>query len=86
MRTTVDLPDDLMRAVKSRAAERGERLKDMFARALARELGLPTGRRASGAWVVLPLVGSDAEPKVGVTNVDIEAALAAEDAERYAGR
>jgi hypothetical protein len=85
MRTTVDLSDDLMRAAKTRAAERGERLKDLFTRALARELGLPTGRR-EGTQVRLPLVGRDAEPRVDVTNVDIEAALGTEEAERYAAR
>ena len=85
MRTTVDLPFDLMRAAKSRAAERGESLKDLFARAIAHELGLPTGRRGSER-VVLPLVGRDAEPRVSVINADIEAALAAEEAERYDGR
>jgi hypothetical protein len=85
MRTTVDLSDDLMRAAKTQAAERGERLKDLFTRALARELGLPTGRR-EGTQVRLPLVGRDAEPRVDVTNVDIEAALRTEEAERYAAR
>lgn len=83
MRTTVDLPDELMRAVKTRAAERGERLKDLFARALAHEVGRPLGRR-EGARVELPLIGSDDGPKVDVTNADIEAALSAADAERYA--
>ena len=74
-----------MRAAKSRAAERGESLKDLFARAIAHELGLPAGR-PKGGRVVLPLVGRDAEPRVSVTNADIEAALAAEEAERYDGR
>lgn len=85
MRTTVDLPPELMRAAKSRAAERGESLKDLFARAIAHEVGLPAGRRGS-ARVVLPLVGRNAEPRVSVTNADIEAALAAAEAERYDGR
>ena len=85
MRTTIDLPDDLMRAAKSRAAERGESLKELFARAVAHELGVMAGRRPSGR-VVLPLVGHRSAPRVSVTNADIEDALAAEDAERYRGR
>jgi hypothetical protein len=85
MRTTVDLPDELLRAVKTRAAQRGERLRDLFTRALAHEVGLPLGRR-EGARVELPLIGSDHDPKVDVTNADIEAALSAEDAEKYDGR
>lgn len=85
MRTTVDLSNDLMRAAKSRAAERGESLKELFARAVAHELGLSASRRGSGR-VVLPLVGRDSEPTVNVTNTDIEETLAAEDTERYDGR
>ena len=39
MRTTVELPPDLLRAAKARAAERGEALKALFVRAVSRELG-----------------------------------------------
>lgn len=74
-----------MRAAKAYAAERGERLKDLFARAVAHEVGRPIDRRGR-IRVLLPLVGRDDEPRVDVTNADIEAALAAEDAERYGGR
>ncbi|MDR0343999.1 MAG: hypothetical protein LBI49_13025 [Nocardiopsaceae bacterium] len=84
MRTTVELPSDLMRAAKARAAEHGESLKDLFARAIAREVRIPAPRRA-GTRVVLPLVGGDGPP-VDVSNADIEAALAAADADRYGGR
>jgi hypothetical protein len=83
MRTTVDLPDDLIRAAKSRAAEQGESLKDLFARAIASEVGVPAARR-SGAPVTLPLIGVGADPTVEVTNADLEAALADVDAEKYA--
>jgi hypothetical protein len=85
MRTTVDLPDDLMRAAKSRAAERGESMNDLFARAVAHELGVMPGRRPSGR-VALPLVGHRSAPRVSVTNADIEEALAAEDVERCGGQ
>jgi len=74
-----------MRAAKARAAEHGESLKDLFTRAIAREVRVPAGR-AESARVVLPLVGSSEEPRVSVTNADIEAALAADDADRYGGR
>lgn len=84
MRTTVDLPDDLLRAAKSRAAARGESLKELFARAVAHELGFRAGRRGIGR-VVLPLVGRAGTPTVSVSNADIEEALAAEDAARYDG-
>jgi hypothetical protein len=84
MRTTVDLPEELMRAAKARAAERGESLKDLFARAVAHEIRLRGGRRTDQR-VALPLVGGDG-PAVDVTNADVEAVLAAEDADRYRGR
>ncbi|WP_129668324.1 hypothetical protein [Phytoactinopolyspora endophytica] len=82
MRTTVDLPDDLIRAAKARAAERGESLKELFTRVLSREVRTPASQREGGS-VSLPLVGGAGGPSVDVTNADIEAALAAEDAERY---
>lgn len=81
MRTTVDLPDDLMRAAKATAAEHGESLKDLFARAVAQELRVRAPRRGHRR-VTLPLVGGDG-PSINVTNADVEAALVAEDAERY---
>lgn len=40
MRTTVDLPDDLMKRAKIRAVEEGISLKDLFIRALKSELDL----------------------------------------------
>ncbi|MEA2695411.1 MAG: hypothetical protein QOJ16_4798 [Acidobacteriota bacterium] len=51
MKTTLDLPDDLARAVKIRAVEENRRLKDTIAellrRGLSQERGLPPtiGRR-----------------------------------------
>lgn len=80
MRTTVDLPDELMRAAKVRAAQRGETLKEMFTRLLSAELGAPR-RSAPNARVSLPLVGEPDGAPVDVTNEDIEAALADADAE-----
>ena len=43
MKTTLDLPDDLMRAVKIRAAERNLKLKDIVADALRAALSSPAG-------------------------------------------
>lgn len=86
MRTTVDLPDDLGSAAKVRAAELGESLKDFFVRAISHEMGLPVNR-GTKARIALPLIKQrKTGPTVTVTNVDIEAAIAQEDAERYRGR
>ncbi|MFV1996243.1 MAG: hypothetical protein ACC661_12470 [Verrucomicrobiales bacterium] len=38
MKTTLDLPDDLMRKVKIHAAREGRKLKDIIAEALRRDL------------------------------------------------
>ena len=83
MRTTIDMPDALMRAAKARAADRGESLKDLVNRALAHELGLPSVPKRKTGRVTLPLIARDAAPEVHVTNDDIAAALEAEDIERY---
>lgn len=41
MRTTLDLPDDLLRKAKIAAVERGCTLRALFAQALERELSQP---------------------------------------------
>jgi hypothetical protein len=83
MRTTIDMPDALMRAAKARAAEHGESLKDLVNRALAHELGLPSVPKQKTGRVTLPLIARDAAPTVLVTSDDIADALDAEDVERY---
>jgi hypothetical protein len=82
MRTTIELPSDLMQAAKVRAAQRGESLKDLFTRAIAHEVG-STGRGRQAGRVAFPLIGRDSEPRVEITNEDIAVALEAEDVERY---
>jgi hypothetical protein len=84
MRTTIDMPDALMRAAKARAAEHGESLKDLVNRALAHELGLSSVPKQKTGRVTLPLLARDAAPAVLVTNDDIADALDVEDVERYA--
>lgn len=82
MRTTVDLPDELMRAAKAKAAEGGESLEDLFARAVAKEIGR---RSPSGASkrVTVPMIAAGEEPTVSITGGRIAEVLEAEDAERY---
>ena len=45
MRTTVDLPDDLLQRAKMSALERGTSLRVLIQTALAKELGLGNGKR-----------------------------------------
>ena len=80
MRTTVDVPTDLMRAAKSRSAARGETLKDLLIRAVSAELGQPvTGRRGT-TRVTLSLFGIAAGQRSNPTNADLERALSEVDA------
>jgi len=85
MRSTIDIPESLMRAAIARAAENGESLKDLVKRAIARELGMPSTQREKTGRVTLPLIARGAEPTVLVTNEDIEAAFDAEDQARFRG-
>jgi hypothetical protein len=80
MRTTVDVPTDLMRAAKARSAARGESLKDLLIRAVSAELGEPlTGRRGT-TRVTLPLFGTAAGRRSNPSNADLERALSGVDA------
>jgi len=82
MRTTIDLPPDLMQAAKVRAVQRGESLKELFTRAIAHEVGT-AGRPRPAGRLAFPLIGRDSDPRVEITNADIADALDAEDKERY---
>jgi plasmid stability protein len=66
MKTTLDLPDDLMRAVKIRAVEENRKLRDMMAdllrRGLAQKSGVPA---AAGGRLKLPLVECAHEARPG---------------------
>lgn len=47
MKTTLELPDNLMREVKIRAAQTDRKLKDVVAEAIARGLEPPAARRSA---------------------------------------
>jgi plasmid stability protein len=82
MKTTLDLPDDLMRAVKIRAAEENRKLKDIIAdllrRGLAQEPGVATVRQR----VRLPLVqcAHEARPDEEMTPERVAEVLLEEEA------
>ena len=63
MKTTIELPDELMREIKIRAAREDRKLKDLIPELLARALAVsaqPTGRR-----VKLPLIKGTRTPPPG---------------------
>ncbi len=56
MKTTIDLPDDLLVAAKKHAAETSSTLKEVFERGLRRELSQAPvpGPRRRIRWVTVP--------------------------------
>jgi hypothetical protein len=85
MRTTVDLPDPLLRRAKAAAALEGKSLKTFLAEAIEQRL---SGRavETTGQRVVLPLVRSARPGARLVTAEDVARALANEDHDALAGR
>jgi len=74
MRTTIDLPNDLFRQVKSKAALRGETLKNLSSRRLKRKY--PLKFRPVSFRVKLPLIKSKKPKSLSLTNAEIENLLA----------
>jgi hypothetical protein len=74
MRTTVDLPDDLLRRAKSEAALQGRTLKDLVEEGLRHVLGLladtekPAKRRVTAHDLLKDLILDDDGPDDLATN------------------
>lgn len=77
MRTTIDLPDELLRTARVRAAEADETLKELFARALRNELGR-TPRKSRRE---LPLVKSRRPGASQLTADQLDQALAMDESD-----
>jgi len=69
MRTTVDLPDQLLREAKAAAALEGRTLREFLVEAVQQRLHGGDSRRT--ARVSLPLVRSSAPGSLALTNEDI---------------
>lgn len=83
MKTTLDLPDDLMRAVKIRAVEENRRLKDTIADVLRGGLSQGRGVPAAGRRrLKLPLVecAHEARPDQEMTPERVAEVLLEEEA------
>ena len=74
MRTTIDLPNDLFRQVKSKAALRGETLKEFVQSAIEKEISVEAP--ASSYRARLPLIKSKKPKSLSLTNAEIENLLA----------
>jgi plasmid stability protein len=85
VKTTIDLPDELLRAVKIRAATEGRRLRDVVAdliRIGLQEESLPPRQAPVGGRVSLPLVqcAHPATPDEEMTPERVAEILAADEA------
>ena len=67
MRTTLDLPDELLKKAKVAAIERGTTLREVVSVALSRELGVEP-RPDSGRRARFPLIRSKRPGKLKLTN------------------
>ncbi len=88
MKTTIDLPDDLMREVKIRAVNENRRLKDAIADLLRRGLSQETrDRPVRRERVQLPLVrcAHGARPEEEMTPDRVAEVLLAEECETPSG-
>lgn len=74
MRTTIDLPNDLFRQAKSKAALRGKTLKEFVQTAIEKEVSAEVP--ADPFRVKLPLIKSKKPGSLSLTNTDIENLLA----------
>lgn len=83
MKTTLELPDELMRRIKIRAVNENRRIKDVVAELLSRGLEAGTEPREAQRRVRLPLVecAHPADPDQEVTPERAAAILLAEEAD-----
>jgi len=58
MRTTLDLPDNLLKQAKIKAAEEGISLKELFTRSLMKELSEHSSKPSTRPWESLRGKGS----------------------------
>jgi hypothetical protein len=88
MKTTLDLPDNLMREIKIQAAKENRKLKDVIADLLRRGLSRKTLKRPAVRYrVKLPLVrcAHEASSDEEMTPERVASILMAEDAETPSG-
>jgi hypothetical protein len=84
MRTTLDIPDTLLKRAKIAAVERGVTLRQLVGAALARELETESGGAKSGpSGVQFPIFPSQQPESLALTNAEIARDEEAEDARRH---
>lgn len=83
MRTTLDLPDALLRRAKIAAVERGTTLRELVSAALSKELGLPPEGPSAQRRATFPIFGSVSPGSLNLSGADLDEAEAQEDKSRH---
>jgi hypothetical protein len=82
MRTTLDLPDELLKRAKIAAVERGLTLRDLVGSALAKELAAGTKPTPAKPKLKFPLFSSARPGSLALMNADLACDEGDEDARR----
>ena len=83
MRTTLDLPDEVLRRVKIAAVERSTTLRALVEVALCRELAIVPSAPAAQKRAKFPIFASASPGALVLTNADLARQEANEDARRH---
>jgi len=83
VRTTLDLPELLLKRAKIEAVQRGTTLRELVGQALERELSAPVNSRAARRRGRFPIFGSNAPGSLRLTNARIAKLEDEEDARRH---
>jgi len=83
MRTTLDLPDDLLKRAKIEAVERGTSLRDIVASALEREFSRPSDPTKKQKRTKFPIFASAAPGSLRLSGAGIAKMENDEDARRH---
>ncbi len=83
MKTTLDLPKDLLQSAKKAAKQRHTTLQEVVSQALSWELGLGPEKKPAGRRVTFPILDSVAPGSMKLTNEDLRRLDEEEDARQY---
>lgn len=86
MRTTIDIPDPLLRRAKAAASLDGKTLKVFVSEALETKVLQASGQGVAAKRARFPLVPSEAPGHVKLDGDDVAEALEAEDVRALGGR
>lgn len=83
MRTTLDLPDEILKRAKVEAIERGSTLREVVAEALAKELGMELTTSAARRRASFPIFDSKRPGKRKLDNAAVAEIERDEDRRRH---